>query len=132
MTDEEVIDLISQTCVMSKSLDDYEGAAGGQGAGGVGLGRGGIGWRRLCCARAGDGCGWLGCMRLPFTRASCSAAGRKGTAITCAKRMSQFLGDERIREKVVWAAQRRAGCCCCCRACAQSHGGNYAMGELGG
>lgn len=27
------------------------------------------------------------------------AAGRKSTAITCAKRLAQFLGDERIREK---------------------------------
>ena len=26
-------------------------------------------------------------------------AGRKSTAITCAKRMAQFLGDERIRDK---------------------------------
>ncbi|GAB4815178.1 hypothetical protein N2152v2_002224 [Parachlorella kessleri] len=49
LTDEELIDHISQTCVLSKSLDDYEG--------------------------------------------------RKSTAITCAKRMAQFLGDERIRDK---------------------------------
>lgn len=29
-----------------------------------------------------------------------SLAGRKSSAITCAKRMSQFLGDDRIRDKV--------------------------------
>lgn len=38
LTDEELIDHISQTCVMSKSLDDYEG--GCQGRSGVGWGQG--------------------------------------------------------------------------------------------
>lgn len=33
LTDEELIDHISQTCVMSKSLDDYDGARGRGGCG---------------------------------------------------------------------------------------------------
>lgn len=49
LTDEEVIDLISQTCVMSKGLEEYEG--------------------------------------------------KKSCAITCATRLSQFLGDERVKDK---------------------------------
>lgn len=49
LTDEEVIELISETCVMSKSLDEYNG--------------------------------------------------RKSCAITCATRLSQFLGDDRVRDK---------------------------------
>ncbi|KAL4450230.1 hypothetical protein ABPG77_010899 [Micractinium sp. CCAP 211/92] len=49
LTDEELVDHISEMCVMSKSLAEYEG--------------------------------------------------RKSCAITCATRLSQFLGDERIRDK---------------------------------
>ncbi|PRW20477.1 DNA polymerase epsilon catalytic subunit A [Chlorella sorokiniana] len=49
LTDEELIDHISEMCVMSKSLEEYEG--------------------------------------------------RKSCAITCATRLSQFLGDDRIKDK---------------------------------
>uniref|UniRef100_A0A1D2A3C0 DNA polymerase epsilon catalytic subunit n=1 Tax=Auxenochlorella protothecoides TaxID=3075 RepID=A0A1D2A3C0_AUXPR len=49
LTDTELVDLISEMCVMSKSLEAYEG--------------------------------------------------RKSCAVTCANRLSQFLGDERIKDK---------------------------------
>ena len=49
LTDEELIDHISEQCVMSKGLDEYDG--------------------------------------------------RKSCAITCATRLAQFLGDERVRDK---------------------------------
>ena len=35
----------------------------------------------------------------PTLRAPSSRAGRKSCAITCAVRLSQFLGDERIKDK---------------------------------
>ncbi|EFN52544.1 hypothetical protein CHLNCDRAFT_26745 [Chlorella variabilis] len=49
LTDEELVDHISEMCVMSKSLEEYEG--------------------------------------------------RKSCAVTCAKRLSEFLGDGRIKDK---------------------------------
>ena len=38
LTDEELIDHISEMCVMSKSMEEYEGVPGGRGGSGVGTG----------------------------------------------------------------------------------------------
>ena len=94
LTDAELVDLISEMSVMSKSLEAYEGrwgrVSGGAPAARKGLHKGMGGKRRgepVPAAR-------------PTMRVLSSRAGRKSCAITCAVRLSQFLGDERIKDKV--------------------------------
>lgn len=106
LTDEELIDHISEMCVMSKSLEEYEG---GQPAGAsVSLPMAAASIQSSCRSSC-----------LPAAQQSLhtptphlhTPQGRKSCAITCATRLSQFLGDDRIKDKVGWL-----GCCGCCSA----------------